>query len=154
MIMNLNDVLTKQNFISQLLLNSGDKELSRELKVKIMRIRMAYNKLRQQFDNDVQEFTKELVPDELRELSSKENLTEEENERYKELNDKVNSEYQVFLVQKGTESVELSVDDTFTMEEYIDILDINSGNDVEINGNKIKATDFLEIFMNLFVKED
>lgn len=152
--MNLNDVLTKQNFISQLLLNSGDKELSRELKVKIMRIRMAYNKLRQQFDNDVQEFTKELVPDELRELSSKENLTEEENERYKELNDKVNSEYQVFLVQKGTESVELSVDDTFTMEEYIDILDINSGNDVEINGNKIKATDFLEIVCDLFVKED
>lgn len=154
MTMNLNDVLTKQNFISQLLLNSGDKELSRELKVKIMRIRMAYNKLRQQFDNDVQEFTKELVPDELRELSSKENLTEEENERYKELNDKVNSEYQVFLVQKGTESVELSVDDTFTMEEYIDILDINSGNDVEINGNKIKATDFLEIVCDLFVKED
>lgn len=154
MIMNLNDVLTKQNFISQLLLNSGDKELSRELKVKIMRIRMAYNKLRQQFDNDVQEFTKELVPDELRELSSKENLTEEENERYKELNDKVNSDYQVFLVQKGTESVELNVDDTFTMEEYIDILDINSGNDVEINGNKIKATDFLEIVHDLFVKED
>ena len=154
MIMNLNDVLTKQNFISQLLLNSGDKELSRELKVKIMRIRMAYNKLRQQFDNDVQEFTKELVPDELRELSSKENLTEEENERYKELNDKVNSEYQVFLIQKGTESVELSVDDTFTMEEYCDILDINSGNDVEINGNKIKATDFLEIVHDLFVKED
>ncbi len=154
MIMNLNDVLTKQNFISQLLLNSGDKELSRELKVKIMRIRMAYNKLRQQFDNDVQEFTKELVPDELRELSSKENLTEEENERYKELNDKVNSEYQIFLVQKGTESVELSVDDTFTMEEYFDILDINSGNDVEINGNKIKATDFLEIVHDLFVKED
>jgi len=152
--MNLNDVLTKQNFISQLLLNSGDKELSRELKVKIMRIRMAYNKLRQQFDNDVQEFTKELVPDELRELSSKENLTEEENERYKELNDKVNSEYQVFLIQKGTESVELSVDDTFTMEEYCDILDINSGNDVEINGNKIKATDFLEIVHDLFVKED
>lgn len=152
--MNLNDVLTKQNFISQLLLNSGDKELSRELKVKIMRIRMAYNKLRQQFDNDVQEFTKELVPDELRELSSKENLTEEENERYKELNDKVNSEYQVFLIQKGTESVELSVDDTFTMEEYFDILDINSGNDVEINGNKIKATDFLEIVHDLFVKED
>ena len=152
--MNLNDVLTKQNFISQLLLNSGDKELSRELKVKIMRIRMAYNKLRQQFDNDVQEFTKELVPDELRELSSKENLTEEENERYKELNDKVNSDYQVFLVQKGTESVELNVDDTFTMEEYIDILDINSGNDVEINGNKIKATDFLEIVHDLFVKED
>jgi hypothetical protein len=31
---------------------------------------------------------------------------------------------------------------------------IASGNDVEINGNKIAAVDFMEIVYNLFVKED
>ena len=36
--MTLNDVLTKQNVISKLLLNEGNKELPKELKVKIMRI--------------------------------------------------------------------------------------------------------------------
>ena len=40
-----------------------------------------------------------------------------------------------------------------TMDEYSDILDINSGNDVEINGNTIKAADLMEIVFDLFVKE-
>jgi predicted house-cleaning noncanonical NTP pyrophosphatase (MazG superfamily) len=153
MIMVLNDVLTKQNVITKLLLKDGDKELPKALKVKIMRMRMAYNKIKQQFDSDVQEFTKELVPEELQTLANKEDRTEEENARFEELNNKVNSEYQEFLIQKGLEEIADVIDDSFTMDEYSDIVDVNSGNDVEINGNKIKAADFLEIIYDLFVKE-
>ena len=40
------------------------------------------------------------------------------------------------------------------MDEYSDILDINAGNDVEINGNKISAVDFMEVVMSLFVSEE
>ena len=46
--MTLNDVLTKQNVITKLLLASDGKELSKTLKVKIMRIRMSYNKIKKQ----------------------------------------------------------------------------------------------------------
>lgn len=153
MIMVLNDLLTKQNVITNLILQNGDKELPKALKVKIMRIRMAYNKVKQQFENDTQEFTKDLIPEELRVLSSKENRTEDENARFEELNNKVNSEYQEFLVQKGNEEITENIDDSFNMDEYAELVDVNSGNDVEINGNKIKAVDFLEIVCNLFVKE-
>jgi hypothetical protein len=66
----------------------------------------------------------------------------------------INSEYQEFLIQKGLEEVNLPVEDTLTIDEYTDILDINSGNDIEINGNKVTATDFMEIVYDLFVKED
>lgn len=52
MSMTLNDVLTKQNVITKIILKDGDKELPKELKVKIMRIRMAYNKIKKQFDSD------------------------------------------------------------------------------------------------------
>lgn len=149
----LNEVLTKQNIITKLLLKDGDKELPKALKVKIMRMRMAYNKIKQQFDSDVQEFTKELVPEELQTLASKEDRTEEENVRFEELNNKVNSEYQEFLIQKGNEEIKDIIEDTFNIDEYTEILDVNSGNDVEINGNKIKAADFLEVVMDLFVKE-
>lgn len=149
----LNDVLTKQNVITKVLLKDGDKELPKALKVKIMRIRMAYNKIKQQFDTDVQEFTKELVPEELQILANKLDRTDEENIRLEELNNKVNSEYQEFLIQKGNEEISDSIDDTFTFDEYAEILEVNSGNDVEINGNSIKAPDFLEVIMNLFVKE-
>lgn len=151
--MTLNDILTKQNVITKLVLNDGDKELPKELKVKIMRIRLAYNKIRNQFDSDTKEFTEQIVTDELKELTNKTDRTEEEEKRFSELNTKANSEYQEFLVQKGLEEIKDTIDDTFTEDEYFNILDVNSGHDVEINGNKIKAADFMEIVFDLFVKQ-
>ena len=150
--MTLNDVLTKQNVITKIILKDGNKELSKELKVKIMRIRMAYNKIKKQFDDDTQEFTNQIISDELRELANKSERTLEEEARFNELNDKTNSEYQEYLIQKGLEEVKDTPDDVITMEEYSDILDVNSGNDVEINGNSVKAADLMEIVFDLFVK--
>lgn len=150
--MTLNDVLTKQNVITKIILKDGDKELPKELKVKIMRIRMAYNKIKKQFDDDTQEFTNQIISDELRELANKSERTLEEEARFSELNDKTNSEYQEYLIQKGLEEVKDIPDDVITMEEYSDILDVNSGNDVEINGNSVKAADLMEIVFDLFVK--
>lgn len=150
--MTLNDVLTKQNVITKIILKDGDKELSKELKVKIMRIRMAYNKIKKQFDDDTQEFTNQIISDELRELANKSERTLEEEARFNELNNKTNSEYQEYLIQKGLEEVKDTPDDVITMEEYSDILDVNSGNDVEINGNSVKAADLMEIVFDLFVK--
>lgn len=150
--MTLNDVLTKQNVITKIILKDGDKELPKELKVKIMRIRMAYNKIKKQFDDDTQEFTNQIISDELRELANKSERTPEEEARFNELNDKTNSEYQEYLTQKGFEEVKDTPDDVITMEEYSDILDVNSGNDVEINGNSVKAADLMEIVFDLFVK--
>jgi hypothetical protein len=148
----LNDVLTKQNVFTKIVLKDGNKELSKELKVKVMRIRMSYTKIKKAFDEDVKEFTEELIPEELKELNQKENRSEEENARMEELTNKVNSEYQEFLIQKGNEEVK-DIEDTLTMDEYSDIVEVNAGNDVEINGNKIAAADFLEIVYDLFVKE-
>lgn len=151
--MTLNDVLTKQNVITKVILKDGDKELPKELKVKIMRIRMAYNKIKKQFDADAQEFTNQIITDELRELSEKADRTPEEDARFNQLNNKTNSEYQEYLIQKGLEEVLDIPDDTLSLDEYSDILDVNSGNDVEINGNIIKAADLMEIIFDLFINE-
>lgn len=151
--MTLNDVLTKQNVITKIILKDSDKELSKELKVKIMRIRMAYNKIKKQFDDDTQEFANQIISEELRELANKLDRTQEEEIRFNELNDKTNSEYQEYLVQKGLEEIKDIPDDSLTIEEYSDVLDVNSGNDVEINGSPIKAADLMEIVYDLFVEE-
>lgn len=148
----LNDVLTKQNVLSQVILESDGKELPKELKVKIMRIRMAYTKVKKTFDAEVQEFAQDLMTDEFKELNSKSEKTEEEDAKLAKMQIKINSEYQEFLIQKGNEEVN-NIDDKFTESEYFDIVDVNSGNNVEINGNKIKATDFLEIFYDIFVND-
>lgn len=152
MIMTLNDVLTKQNVITKILLQVGEKELSKEAKVKIMRLRMKYNKIKNQFDEDTQEFISQIVTDEFKELANKSERTEQEEAKYKELDLKINSEYFEYLDQKGREEIKESIDDAFSEEEYAEIVDVNSANDVEINGNPVKATDLLEIFYNLFVK--
>jgi hypothetical protein len=39
------------------------------------------------------------------------------------------------------------------MYEYYDIVDVNSGNEIEFNGNKLSSADFLEIVYELFTKE-
>ena len=98
--MTLNDVLTKQNVITKIILKDGDKELSKELKVKIMRIRMSYNKIKKQFDEDTQEFSKQIVSDELRDLANKTERTPEEETKFNELNNKANSEYQEYLLKE------------------------------------------------------
>ena len=149
----LNDVLTRQNVFTKIALKDGDKELPKELKVKVMRIRMAYTKVRKTFDAEVQEFMEELLTDEFKELNGKTDKTPEEEAKLKELTNTINSEYNEYMIQKGQEEVK-EVEDSLTMDEYSEILDVNSGNDVEINGNKISAVDFLEIVYDLFVKED
>ena len=147
----LNEILTRQNIISKIELKEGNKELSKELKVRIMRIRLAYNKVKKAFDEDVKEFVEQLTTDEYKELAQKQNRTEEEEKKYNELNTQINSDYIEFVNQKGFEEVKETFDDKLTDDEYAEILDVNSGNDVEINGAKIKAADLMEIFYELFV---
>lgn len=147
----LNELLTRQNVITKIELKDNDKELSKELKVKIMRIRLAYNKVKKAFDEDVKEFVEQITTDEYRELAQKTNRNEDEEKRFNELTNKINSDYIEFINQKGLEEISETIDDKFTEDEYAEILDINSGNDVEINGNKIKAADFMEIFYEIFI---
>ena len=148
----LNEILTRQNVITQILLSRGNKELPKELKVKIMRMRMAYSKIKKQFDEDTQEFSKQIISDELRDLANKSDRTPEENERFNELNSKANAEYQEYLIQKGKEEVKDFTDAVLTDDEYADILDINSDGEYEVNGQKIKAVDLMEAVYELSVK--
>ena len=147
----LNELLTRQNVITKIELKDNDKELSKELKVKIMRIRLAYNKVKKAFDEDVKECVEQITTDEYKELVQKTDRNEEEEKRFNELTSKINSDYIEFINQKGLEEISETIDDKFTEDEYAEILDINSGNDVEINGNKIKAADFMEVFYEMFI---
>lgn len=149
----LNDLLIRQNVFTKLILKDGDKELPKELKVKVMRIRMAYNKIKKNFDSEIQEFMESIIPEEFRILSNKADRTSDENGRLELLTNNINSEYQEFIRQKGSEEVS-GIDDTFTLDEYTELLEVNAGNDTDINGVKISAINFMEVVYELFVKED
>ena len=150
--MTTNEVLTRHNFVSKLLLKDGDKELSRDLKVKVMGMRIEYGKIRKQFDEDVQEFVKGLNSDRLTELQQKGDRTEAEEKELQELTDKLNGDYRAYVDSRLKEDVVVS-DKKFTEDDYAELFEVNAGNDVEINGTKLQATDFLEILYTLFFEE-
>lgn len=154
--MTLNEILTRQNVLNAILLKDGKNELGKELKVKIVRLRMAFNKYKKSLDEEVQEFTNELVPEELKTLQEKpeSERTEEENTRLKELVDKVNSEYNEFMIQKGNEEVKFDTNYSFTDDDFDSIVAVNAGNEVEINGNKVKSEDLVEAFYELFINKN
>ena len=147
----LNELLTRQNVITKIELKDGEKELPKELKVKIMRIRLAYNKVKKAFDEDVKEFVEQIATDEYKALAQKIDRTEEEEKQYNELNAKINSDYIEFVNQKGLEEISDNINDKITEDEYNEILDVNAGNDVVINGQTLKAADLMEAFYELFV---
>ena len=80
--------------------------------------------------------------------------TEEDTQKILQLVDKVNGEYREFLTQKGKEEVQLSSNDAFTEKEFDEIVMVNAGNEVTINGNVVKAEDLMESFYSVFVNKD
>ena len=146
--MTLNEALVRQNFLSKIVLRNNENELSKELKIKIIQMRAELNKLRNQFETDSQEVIRELKPEGFDALYVKEDKTEEEIAELNKLTNKLTDEHNTFVLQKGKE--EVSFDKKFTLEEYGELMDVNYS-EVEINGNRLPAEDFLEIIYSLFV---
>lgn len=142
-------MMVKHNFITKVLLRDGDKELSKDLKVKLMSMRIELGKVRKQLEEDLQEAVKELTPKGYQELIMKENKTEEDKAQVEAWNKQINEEYNAYVDKRGKEEVQ--IDTTLSEDEFAQIIEVNAGNDVEINGTKLNAADFLEVLYSLFV---
>lgn len=142
-------MMVKHNFITKVLLRDGDKELSKDLKVKLMSMRIELGKVRKQLEEDLQEAVKELTPKGYQELIVKEDKTEEDKAQVEAWNKQINEEYNAYVDKRGKEEVQ--IDTTLSEDEFAQIIEVNAGNDVEINGTKLNAADFLEVLYSLFV---
>lgn len=142
-------MMVKHNFITKVLLRDGDKELSKDLKVRLMSMRIELGKVRKQLEEDLQEAVKELTPKGYQELIMKENKTEEDKAQVEAWNKQINEEYNAYVDKRGKEEVQ--IDTTLSEDDFAQIIEVNAGNDVEINGTKISAADFLEVLYSLFV---
>lgn len=142
-------MMVKHNFITKVLLRDGDKELSKDLKVRLMSMRIELGKIRKQLEEDLQEAVKELTPKGYQELIMKEDKTEEDKAQVEAWNKQINEEYNAYVDKRGKEEVQ--IDTTLSEDEFAQIIEVNAGNDVEINGTKLNAADFLEVLYSLFV---
>lgn len=153
--MNFNELVSKQNVLNGILIKDDSHELSKELKVKIVRLRIAYNKARKQMDADIQEFAKDLLPEDIKTIQQKpeKERTLEEVSSLESAVNKANEEYLEFINQKGLETIEFTTEDSFTNDEFDEIIAVNAGNKVTINNTEIKAEELMEAFYTLFVIE-
>ena len=153
MIMTTNEILAMQNYLTKIVLKNGDSELSKDLKVKVMKMRIEMSKIRKAFDEDLKQFMDELISDRFKELRDKpeDERTEEEKKEFEQLIAKANSDYEVYIRQRSQDEVTLNTC-TFTEDEFNEILEVNSGIEAEINGIKMSAADILEAVYVLFVK--
>lgn len=142
-------MMVKHNFITKVLLRDGDKELSKDLKVKLMSMRIELGKVRKQLEEDLQEAVKELTPKGYQELIMKEDKTEEDKAQVEAWNKQINEGYNAYVDKRGKEEVQ--IDTTLSEDDFAQIIEVNAGNDVEINGTKLNAADFLEVLYSLFV---
>lgn len=148
--MTINEVMIRHNFISKILFKDGDSSLSKSLKVKIMSMRIEYGKIRKQLEEDLKEFVDTLTTDDMRILASKVNKTPEEEAQIASWNKQINEDYNAYVDKRGKEEVNVT-NISLTEDEYNQIVEVNAGNDVEINGTKLNAPDFLEVIYSLFV---
>ena len=153
--MTTNEVLIKQNFITKVLLKNGDEALSKDLKIKVMAMRIEYAKVRKAFDEDMQAFAKEITTDRLTELQQvpEDSRTDEQKEELKTLIDKANEGYLAYMQTRGQEEVTVT-HSSLTEDEYNEIIVVNADNDVTINNQEVNAADFLEILYSLFVEDN
>ena len=153
MIMTTNEILAMQNYLTKIVLKNGDSELSKDLKVKVMKMRIEMSKIRKAFDEDLKQFMDELISDRFKELRDKheDERTEQEKKEFEQLIAKANSDYEVYIRQRSQDEVTLNTC-TFTEEEFNEILEVNSDIEAEINGIKMSAADILEAVYVLFVK--
>lgn len=151
--MTTNEVLAMQNYLTKIVLKNGDSELSKDLKVKVMKMRIEMSKIRKAFDEDIKQFMNELISDRFKELRNKleDQRTEEEKKEFEQLIAKANSDYEVYIRQRSQDKVTLNTY-TFTEDEFNEILEVNSDIEAEINGVKMSAADILEVIYVLFVK--
>ena len=151
--MTTNEILAMQNYLTKIVLKNGDSELSKDLKVKVMKMRIEMSKIRKAFDEDLKQFMDELISDRFKELRDKpeDERTEDEKKEFEQLIAKVNSDYEVYIRQRSQDEVTLNTC-TFTEDEFNEILEVNSDIEAEINGVKMSAADILEAVYVLFVK--
>ena len=147
--MTINELMIKYNFITKILLRDGDRELSKDLKVKLMNMRIKLGKVKKELEEDLQEAVRQLTPEGYHTLVMKEDKTDEDKAQVEAWNKQINEEYNAYVDKRGKEEVD--IDTLISEDEFSQIIEVNAGNDVEINGQKLNAADFLEVLYSLFV---
>lgn len=150
--MTMNDILTRQNFLRRILVKKGNKELSKQLRIKVINMRMELYKTKESFNKDIQNFISQSIPKNYLKLQNKQNRTVEEDKELQKESDKIRNIQKQYLLDKESEEIYSEYNFTFSEDEFDEIAYVNSSIEEDIYGKHFTSEDFLEVFYSLFVK--
>lgn len=149
--MTINDAIFRYNLLNTMLFSDGDYSVSRELKVKLIRYKLNFQKIVNEFNETQQKYVEEVKTPEYNELVNKESRTKEENEMLNKIVQELNSECNQLINSKLSEEVETTWYQPLTEDEYNEILNVNVEHDVEINGQMIDSTSYVSLLHDYLV---
>lgn len=151
--MTLNDALIRHNILSSLKYKDGDYSLPRELKIKLIKLKIALEKQFNEFNSYQEKCLNEVKTDEYNTLVAieEDKRTEEQKARLEELVNTLNQEMNELLFNKTMEKVEIPEFSYLTEEEFNSVLEVNIENEVIINGTKLDGGAYVDLIHQAFV---
>ena len=149
--MTIKDAIFRYNLLNTMLFSDGDYSVSRELKVKLIRYKLNFQKIVNEFTETQKKYIEEVKTPEYNELASKESRTKEENKNLDKIIQEINSELNQLINSKLSEEVETTWYQPLTEDEYNEILNVNVEHDVEINGQMIDSTSYVSLLHDYLV---
>ena len=150
--MTINDIITKYNLLNVLKFEDDGYAVKRELKVKLIRYKLNFAKVKDEYVAFQQQAMEEIQTDEYKTLANKQDKTEEENIRFEKIIDDLNDELNRIANNKANETIDMKSFEPLTEEEFNNILEVNVNNSPDINGNKLDSNVYLELLYSNFVK--
>ena len=148
----INNAIVKYNLLNCVKYSDGeDYTLPRDLKIKIIRLKINFEKVFKEFNQYQTKAIEEIKTPRYIELLNKKERTPEEEEEAKKLLEEMNQDLRNILTQKSQEIVDVNFD-YFSEDEFNSFLEININNSVEINGVKLPAEEYVMLFHTEFVK--
>ena len=149
--MTINNAVLRYNLISVMKFIDGEYSLSRELKIKLIRLKLDLEKIRDEFVSFQQKAMEEIKTQEYEELLNKENKTPEEVKHLEEITAELNEELGKLIQEKSNEMVNVKSFDYLTEEEFNQILSVNVENNPTINGSKLDFDTYIELIYKNFL---
>ena len=149
--MTINNAVLRYNLIFVMKFIDGEYSLSRELKIKLIRLKLDLEKIRDEFVSFQQKAMEEIKTQEYEELLNKENKTPEEVKHLEEITAELNEELGKLIQEKSNEMVNVKSFDYLTEDEFNQILSVNVENNPIINGSKLDFDTYIELIYKNFL---
>ena len=150
--MTINDALIRHNILASLKYKDGEYSLPRELKIKLIKLKIALDKVFTDFNTYQEKCLAEVKTDEYNELVAieEDKRTEEQKKRLEEVVNTLNNEMNELLFNKTMEKVEVPEFTYLTKEEFDSVLEVNIENEAIINGAKLDGGAYVDLIHQAF----